>query len=159
MSLMLDAAIIGAKELKEKFDQSREITTRAFQKAIRNAAITLKNKAQDLVPIDTGRLKGSIHYQGPFVTYDNVYATVGTNVEYAPYQEFGTGIYAGKGMITPKRAKILAWKGRDKQWHIARAVRGIKGKFYFRGAKDYTKPILSDLLREAMGEIIGSLTK
>ncbi len=159
MSLSLDAAIIGAKELKEKFDQSRQITARAFQKAIRNAAITLKNKAQDLVPIDTGRLKGSIHYQGPFVTYDNVYATVGTNVEYAPYQEFGTGIYAGKGMITPKRAKILVWKGRDKQWHIARAVRGIKGKFYFRGAKDYTKPILSDLLREAMGEIIGSLTK
>ncbi len=155
----MDAAIIGAKELKEKFNQSREITARAFQKAVRTAAITLKNKAQELVPIDTGRLRGSIHYQGPFVTYDNVYATVGTNVEYAPYQEYGTGVFAGRGMITPKRARILAWKGKDKKWHVAHAVRGIRGKFYFKQAHEYTKPILSDLLREATGEIISELVK
>lgn len=36
---------------------------------------------------------------------------VGTNVHYAPYVEYGTGIYGPKGQpIRPKVAKVLAWK-------------------------------------------------
>lgn len=42
--------------------------------------------------VDTGRLRGSITH---VTTDDAVY--IGTNVEYAPYVEFGTGIYASDG--------------------------------------------------------------
>ena len=43
--------------------------------------------AADRAPVDTGRLKGSISHavaEGEKAVY------IGTNVEYAPYQEFGT---------------------------------------------------------------------
>ena len=43
--------------------------------------------AADRAPVDTGRLKGSIS-SAVVISEKAVY--IGTNVEYAPYQEFGT---------------------------------------------------------------------
>ena len=43
--------------------------------------------AADRAPVDTGRLKGSISHA--VVESENA-VYIGTNVEYAPYQEFGT---------------------------------------------------------------------
>ena len=40
------------------------------------------------VPVDTGALQSSIHQSSE---NDGLVQTVGTNVEYAPYVEFGTG--------------------------------------------------------------------
>lgn len=53
--------------------------------------------AADKAPVDTGRLKSSI---SSAVVADEKAAYIGTNVEYAPYQEFGTsrGI-AGKHFL------------------------------------------------------------
>jgi len=42
--------------------------------------------AQELCPVDTGNLRGSITYG---IDGDSCY--IGTNVSYAPYVEFGTG--------------------------------------------------------------------
>ncbi len=43
--------------------------------------------AADRAPVDTGRLKGSISHA---VVESEKAVYIGTNVEYAPYQEFGT---------------------------------------------------------------------
>lgn len=43
--------------------------------------------AADKAPVDTGRLKNSISHA---VVEDEKAVYIGTNVEYAPYQEFGT---------------------------------------------------------------------
>ena len=43
--------------------------------------------AADKAPVDTGRLKGSI---SSAVVESEKAVYIGTNVEYAPYQEFGT---------------------------------------------------------------------
>lgn len=43
--------------------------------------------AADKAPVDTGRLKNSISYA---VVEPEKAVYIGTNVEYAPYQEFGT---------------------------------------------------------------------
>jgi hypothetical protein len=49
---------------------------------------------------------------------------VGTNLHYAPYVEYGTGIYGPKGQpIRPKSAKALAWRATGGA--LARA--GLKG--------------------------------
>ena len=63
--------------------------------------------AQDLVPVDTGRLRGSITYA---VDGDDCY--IGTNVEYAIYVEMGTGIYTPGGRQTP-----WAYKDELGKWH------------------------------------------
>lgn len=54
------------------------------------------------------------------------YVEVGTNLHYAPYVEYGTGLYGPRGQyITPKIAKFLAWKTGDDKWVFARRVRGM----------------------------------
>lgn len=67
-------------------------------------------------PVDTGRLKGSI---SSVVVEEEQAVYVGTNVEYAIYHEFGTGIYAegGGGRQTP-------WMFQDKDgvWHWTHGV-------------------------------------
>lgn len=62
----------------------------ALEQGIYKAGLLVEGDAKRLCPVDTGRLRSSIAttkgYDG-----DNCVATVGTNVEYAPYVEFGTG--------------------------------------------------------------------
>jgi HK97 gp10 family phage protein len=61
-----------------------------------------------LCPVATSNLKQSITHDS-----DEETAIVGTNVEYAPYVEYGTGIYAeGGGRSTPWR-----YKDSDGNWH------------------------------------------
>lgn len=48
-------------------------------------------RATRKAPIDKGRLKRSITHGQPERQGDRYRIEVGTNVEYAPYQEFGTG--------------------------------------------------------------------
>lgn len=84
-----------------------------FQNAIASAlemcGMTAEKYAKQLSPVDTGALRNSITH-----TVDGNMATVGTNQEYAIYQELGTGKYAegGGGRPTP-------WIYRDAKgvWH------------------------------------------
>ena len=57
----------------------------ANQAGLTAAAILVQGQAKLLCPVDTGRLRNSIVYQ---VSKDD--ATIGTDVEYAAYVEFGT---------------------------------------------------------------------
>ena len=73
--------------------------------------------------VDTGRLKGSITHE-----VDGMVVHNGTNVEYAMYQEFGTGIYAedGQGRTTP-----WMYEGRDGKMYM---TRGTKPRPFLRDA-------------------------
>lgn len=75
-------------------------------------------------PVDSGRLRASwrVRYRRP--EQHLLTGTVYTNVKYAPYVIGGTGIYAGRGYITPRRRKYLRFRGRDGRWVYARRVRG-----------------------------------
>lgn len=48
-------------------------------------------------PVDYGNLRSSIHWED-FETEHAIGVRIGTPVEYAPYIEFGTGIFAENGM-------------------------------------------------------------
>lgn len=82
---------------------------------IRDGARRVQQKARDIVPVDTGTLKGSIFTQIYPATKS---AEVYTNTEYAPYVEFGTRGHR----IYPKNAKALRWVGKDKKVHFAKHV-------------------------------------
>ena len=53
--------------------------------------------AKQLAPVDTGRLRNSITHQ----QYNEDTEIIGTNVEYAPYQEFGTSRMAAQPFLRP----------------------------------------------------------
>jgi HK97 gp10 family phage protein len=81
--------------------------------------------------VDTGRLKGSIMHKVEDMAVYN-----GTNVDYAMYQEFGTGIYAENG------------QGRQAPWAYQTAEGGW---IWTRGSKP--RPFLRDAYRNGGARI------
>lgn len=72
---------------------------RALDDNVRAVATAVKTRAQRLVPVDTGRLKGSIN-----VRQESAFRyTVGTNVAYARFIEEGTRPH----IIRPTKRKFL----------------------------------------------------
>lgn len=77
-------------EFKSYADEVKEALIKAQKKGLRAIAITAKNHAVDIVPVDTGRLRNSLTYDS-----DDTTAVIGTNVEYA------TTVEKRKPYITP----------------------------------------------------------
>lgn len=72
----------------------------------------IEDSAKLLVAVDTGNLRGSITHK---VDELEMSCRIGTNVEYAPYLEFGTGEFAENG------------QGRKGGWFFS----GADGKTHF----------------------------
>lgn len=95
----------------------------AVAKALETIGRVAERYAKELAPVDTSRLRNSISHE---TDDDTVY--VGTNVEYAPYVELGTGKFAegGGGRPTP-------WSYQDDKgnWHT---TNGMKPQPYLKPA-------------------------
>lgn len=59
---------------------------------LEKACLVVENAAKSKVPVDTGNLRSSITHE-----VEGNEGVVGTNVEYAPYVEFGTGLFSSQG--------------------------------------------------------------
>lgn len=81
----------------------------AIERALEKCGLTAEGYAKKLCPVDTGNLKNSITHK---VDEAKQEAYIGTNMEYAPYVELGTGIYYPGGRPTP-------WSYKDDKgnWH------------------------------------------
>lgn len=60
--------------------------------SLNKACLLVEDSAKAKAPVNTGTLRNSITYE---VSGD--VGTVGTNLEYAPYVEFGTGLFSSLG--------------------------------------------------------------
>lgn len=98
----------------------------ACHKALERCGAQAEGYAQDLCPVDTGSLRNSISHK---VVEDEKTVYVGTNQEYAPYVELGTGVYYPGGRPTP-------WAYQDAQghWHMTHGQR----------AQAFIKPAVAD---------------
>ena len=86
----MNLEIEGLSVLLAKLDSLGGNVENALQNGIDKAARRVKRDAELLCPVDTGRLRNSIQHKT--VKADGkIEGTVSTNVEYAPYIEFGTG--------------------------------------------------------------------
>jgi hypothetical protein len=153
---VMTATIVGADRLAEAFAKSPEIVGENMRDALNRSAFKAESIAKQEAPVQYAHLRGSIHTQGATSTL--LEARVGTNLDYAIHQEFGTGIYAGKGPIVPKRAKVLAWQSGG-QWHFAKSVKGVQGKFFFKKAKEQSQPDMDRYIEDALNSIVTSLAQ
>ncbi len=159
MSYTMTAQVIGADELKRAFAQHHALAVKEFSTAVGKTALKVEGDAKRGAPVDTGFLRGSITTKGPNATFDNVEASVGTNLKYARNQEEGTGIYGPKKrMIVPIKGKWLAWQGGG-NWHFAKQVRGVKPQRYFKKALDGAMPYFVDQMQAALERITTALTR
>ncbi len=136
----------GFDEISEKFKHSPQIINEATKQMLTKATLIAMGKAKENSPIDKGMLRGSIQSRVEGEGQEMV-GIVGTNVEYAKWQEFGTGTYAGRGYITPKRARMLAWQDKSGQWIFARAVRGVPAKKYMLSGLEEVKAKMNEIIK------------
>lgn len=105
--------------IKEEFES-------ACLRALERCGMQAEGYAKDLCPVDTGNLRNSISHK---VAEDETAAYIGTNSEYGPYVELGTGKYVSGGRPTP-------WVYQDEKgnWH----------RTHGQKAQPYLKPAVSD---------------
>lgn len=115
------AVILNLDRLLSKFDNLENIDLEA---PLTKACLLVENDAKRKCPVDTGQLRQSITHE-----IEGNTGVVGTNVEYAPYVEYGTGIHArdGNGRQTPwsyQRAdgKWITTKGQKPQAFLEPAL-------------------------------------
>lgn len=94
------------------------------KKALMECGFVAEGYAKALAPVDQGTLRNSITHK---VVDEECY--VGTNIEYAPYVEFGTGVYYAGGRQTP-----WVYQDADGQWHMTNGQR----------AQPYLKPAVAN---------------
>lgn len=106
---------VDDREILEKFKQIANDVPKAAEDMIANVGAVALTEARNNVPVDTGALKGSITLE--VEGGDNPVATVGSNLEYAPYVEYGTSSHTPQPFMEP--AKKIA---ESKMSEIMKAV-------------------------------------
>lgn len=103
---------------------------------LKEKAINAEGLAKLYCPVDLGVLRASIsHYierKG-----DTIIAHIGSPLEYAPYVEYGTGIYAkdGLGRQTPwvyfneKLQRYIKTEGQHPKLFLNKAIEKVKSEF------------------------------
>ena len=115
----------------------------SVNEALEKACLVVENTAKEKVPVDTGNLRNSITH----TVEDNV-GTVGTNVEYAPYVEFGTGLFSsqGDGRQTPWR-----YQSANGSWHT---TSGQNPQPYLQPALQSNRKRIQEIFKEAIKEAV-----
>ena len=82
-------------------DNSKEVSEKikkALLRGLETCGLVAEGYAKKLAPVDTGNMRNSITHD---VDEEEPAAYVGTNVEYAPYQELGTIHMAAQPFLKP----------------------------------------------------------
>lgn len=122
------AEIHGLKEAKDSLENIAEgLTGREMVDAMYQALNILGADAKRFSPVDTGRLRSSITGTVSKAGFPvkRLQGIVGTNIEYAPYMEFGTGIFAGNSRVKmPPIEALEGWARRHgaNAWSVAYAI-------------------------------------
>lgn len=123
----IDIEVTGLLETQRKMTQvARDLYGAPMVDAFRQAALLITRDARINAPVDTGRLRSSIV---PDVIADEtmIQGVVGSNVEYAPHMEFGTGAFGRGGSHWPPGAALQVWAERH-GFSSGYAVAAIIGK-------------------------------
>ena len=109
------------------------------------AAAEVESQAAQNTPVDTGQLKGS---WANVVDEEKMEATIGSPLEYAIYNEFGTGEYSLEG-----NGRKGGWRYKDAEgnWHFTKGrkpIRSLENAFHTK--KNTVKKIIANEVKEAM---------
>lgn len=132
---------ITINQLEQKFNN---LINMDFTEALTQSALLVENEAKKKAPVGSGELRRSINH-----TVEDNSASVGSNLEYAPYVEFGTGLFSSKG----DGRKDVPWHYQDAkgEWHT---TSGMMPQPYLYPALEESK---DDIARIFINEIKGAL--
>jgi HK97 gp10 family phage protein len=126
--------------LEELFDSLEELEdTTNVEAALGTACALVEAAAKQKAPKGTGELRRSITSK-----VENMEGVVYTPLEYAPYVEYGTGLFAESGGRTD-----VPWCYQDDkgEWH---STSGMKPQPYMRPALDENREQILRLIKEGL---------
>lgn len=162
-SLTLDTKDL--EKFQEVVAKAPAKTIELVKNAVYASANSIRTDAKSFAPHKTGALQDSIHVEGPTATPGNISASVGTDLKYAPYQEYGTGVYSeypGAShepiVITAKNKKALFWPGAS---HPVKSVtiQGIKPKLYMKQAFEKGQEKFTNNIKDALDKVVSFLAE
>lgn len=95
----------GLDELQKALEEFHDKWDEMALEALGPGMATLETDAKIFAPVDTGRLQSSIGSQVIKGSGSEIIGKVGSAVEYASYQEFGTRYQSGKPYLRPSLEK------------------------------------------------------
>lgn len=141
---MSNIRVEGLNELMKKLQQTRTDSNAVVERGLLRAGNKIRNKAVLLCPVDTGELRNSIQVEktAPLTV------AVGTNKEYAPYVEFGTGTQ-GDPAVPHTTKEYWRYQDENGQWHTSH---GQPAQPFLRPAID-EEEIVSTVADEVKGAL------
>lgn len=132
--MKLTVKLVGLDKIAENI-----IDEQALSEALGKACALVERSAKEKAPKDTGELRRSI--QSEIRGNEGV---VFTTLEYAPYIEYGTGLFAENG-----GRKDVPWCYQDDKgdWHT---TSGIKPQPFMRPAVDENRERIIEIIRGAI---------
>ena len=127
----------GAEKLMARLDKMSDEA--ALKKSLETAALLVERSAREKAPKDTGALRRSIRSK-----VEGLEGIIYTPLEYAPYIEYGTGLFAeGNGR------KDVPWNYQDDEgkWH---STSGLKPQPFMRPSLDENREKILKILKEGV---------
>ena len=132
----MEINITGLTELTQKLDSLLDIDE--LSNGMKKSCALIERSAKEKVPVQTGELRRSITSKVENNGHE-VTGTVYTPLEYAPYIEYGTGLFAEKG------GRPTPWSYQDDkgEWHT---TSGQPPQPYMRPALDENRTTILEIL-------------
>jgi hypoxanthine-guanine phosphoribosyltransferase len=89
----------------KKFFDPNSVIANALDKDLGDIALMTETEIKNRTPVVTGRLKGSFVAE----RVKKLEHEVSTNVEYAPFVEYGTGAFSARAMMRRGAAAVQAF--------------------------------------------------
>lgn len=113
-------------EIKDNSELCKKTLREAVRRGLEKIGLAAESYAKKLCPVDTGNLRNSITHK---VDEKEPAAYVGTNIEYAPYVELGTG----SENVAGGRPTPWVYQDAKGQWHY---TRGNKAQPFLKPAAE-----------------------
>jgi hypothetical protein len=152
-------SIEGEERLVEALEALEEFHKEPGARAVmRKGVARIVREAKKESPADTGRLRSSIdgYLEIGDATFD---LRVGSNVEYAPYMELGTGVFVGRSPHFPPAAALDGWARRHgfSSGYIVALIIGRRGgleprEYLKKGLEKATDDVI-DMIADYIDEV------
>lgn len=138
---MADIRLEGLEEVLENLDEV--VDPAKLKRALGRACALVERSAKEKAPKGVGELRRSITSKVEGSGSDAV-GVVFTPLEYAPYVEFGTGLFAENG-----GRKDVPWNYQDDkgEWHT---TSGMKPQPFMRPALNENREEIKRIIREGI---------
>lgn len=133
MSIKFD----GLDEILDSLDNLYDMV--GYSKGLEKACVLVEKSAKQKAPKDNGELRRSITSK-----VEDLSGIVYTPLEYAPYVEYGTGLFAESG-----GRQDVPWNYKDDEgnWH---STSGMKPQPFMRPALDENRQAILRVIKESI---------